>query len=176
MTSIQVEKLKPPIHTLENQQGGRKQSCIEKSKERELDVIQESHFFFVAAKETNSRRFFVPVRAEAEYRGVAETCWIRNLLRKLHTPLSSATIVYCDNVSVVYLSSNPVQHQRTKHIEIDIHFVRDLVATGQVRVLHVPSLFQYADIFTKGLPSALFDEFRDSLNVRCTSAPTAGEY
>ncbi|GJW52933.1 ribonuclease H-like domain-containing protein [Tanacetum coccineum] len=117
--------------------------------------------------------------AEAEYRGVAnavaETCWIRNLLRELHTPLSSATIVYCDNVSVVYLSSNPVQHQRTKHIEIDIHFVRDLVATGQVRVLHVPSRFQYADIFTKGLPSALFDEFRDSLSVRCTPARTAGE-
>ncbi|GKC93068.1 ribonuclease H-like domain-containing protein [Tanacetum coccineum] len=117
--------------------------------------------------------------AEAEYRGVAnavaETCWIRNLLRELHTPLSSATIVYCDNVSVVYLSSNPVQHQRTKHIEIDIHFVRDLVATGQVRVLHVPSRFQYADIFTKGLPSALFDEFRDSLSVRCTPALTAGE-
>ncbi|GJY80178.1 ribonuclease H-like domain-containing protein, partial [Tanacetum coccineum] len=117
--------------------------------------------------------------AEAEYRGVAntvaETCWIQNLVRKLHTPLSSATIVYCDNVSVVYLSFNPVQHQRTKHIEIDIHFVRDLVATRQVRVLHVPSRFQYADIFTKGLPSALFDEFRDSLSVRCTPAPTAGE-
>ncbi|GJZ10240.1 ribonuclease H-like domain-containing protein [Tanacetum coccineum] len=83
--------------------------------------------------------------AEAEYHGVAnavaETCWIRNLLRELRTPLSSDTIVYCDNVSVVYLSSNPVQHHRTKHIEIDIHFVRDLVATGQVRVLHVPSRF-----------------------------------
>ncbi|GKF12435.1 ribonuclease H-like domain-containing protein, partial [Tanacetum coccineum] len=119
------------------------------------------------------------LRAEAEYHGVAnavaETCWIRNLLRELHTPLSSATIVYYDNVSAVYLYSNPVQHQRTKHIEIDIHFVRDLVATGQVRVLHVPSRFQYADIFTKGLPSALFDEFRDSLSVRCTSAPTVGE-
>ncbi|GJZ04320.1 ribonuclease H-like domain-containing protein [Tanacetum coccineum] len=64
---------------------------------------------------------------EAEYRGVAnvvaETCWLWNLLRELHTPLSSATLVYCDNVSVVYLSSNPVQHQRTKHINIDIHFV-----------------------------------------------------
>nr|GFA29407.1 ribonuclease H-like domain-containing protein [Tanacetum cinerariifolium] len=51
---------------------------------------------------------------EVEYRGVtnvvAETCWIKNLLRELHTPLSSATIVYCDNVSVVYLSSNSVQH------------------------------------------------------------------
>ncbi|GKD00771.1 hypothetical protein Tco_1171045, partial [Tanacetum coccineum] len=44
-----------------------------------------------------------------------------------------------------------------------------------VRVLHVPSRFQYADIFTKGLPSALFDEFRDSLSVRCTPAPTVGE-
>nr|GEU81593.1 ribonuclease H-like domain-containing protein [Tanacetum cinerariifolium] len=118
--------------------------------------------------------------SEAEYRSVAndvaETCWIWNSLRELHTPLSSATIVYCDNVSVVYLSSNLVQHQRTKHIEIDIYFVRDLVATGQVRVLHVPSQFQYADILTKGLPSVLFDEFCDSLSVRCTPALTAGEY
>ncbi|PWA99952.1 ribonuclease H-like domain-containing protein [Artemisia annua] len=117
--------------------------------------------------------------AEAEYHGVAnavaETCWLRNLLRELHTPLSSATLVYCDNVSAVYLSCNPVQHQRTKHIEIDIHFVRDLVATGQVRVLHVPSRYQYADIFTKGLPSALFEEFRSSLSVRCPPAATAGE-
>ncbi|GJR08100.1 ribonuclease H-like domain-containing protein [Tanacetum coccineum] len=117
--------------------------------------------------------------AEAEYRGVAnvvaETCWLRNLLRDLHTPLSSATLVYCDNTSVVYLSSNPIQHQRTKHIEIDIHFVRDLVVAGEVQVLHVSSRYQYADIFTKGLPSALFEEFRTSLSVRCPPAPTAGE-
>ncbi|GKE50487.1 ribonuclease H-like domain-containing protein, partial [Tanacetum coccineum] len=94
--------------------------------------------------------------AEAEYRGVAnaiaETCWLRNLLRELHTPLSSATLVYCDNVSVVYLLSNPIQHQRTKHFEIDIHFIHDLVVAGQVRVLHVPLRHQFADIFTKGLP------------------------
>ncbi|GJV87729.1 ribonuclease H-like domain-containing protein, partial [Tanacetum coccineum] len=99
---------------------------------------------------------------------------ISNLLRELHTPLSTATIVYCDNVSAVYLSSNPVQHQRTKHIEIDIHFVRDLVTTGHIRVLHVPSRYQYADIFTKGLPTALFDEFRDRLSVRSSPAQTAG--
>ncbi|GJX52954.1 ribonuclease H-like domain-containing protein [Tanacetum coccineum] len=81
--------------------------------------------------------------AEAEYRGVAnvvaETAWIRNLLRELHSPLLTATLVYCDNVSAVYMSANPVQHQRTKHIEIDIHFVCDMVKAGHVRVLHVPS-------------------------------------
>ncbi|GKE36759.1 ribonuclease H-like domain-containing protein, partial [Tanacetum coccineum] len=91
--------------------------------------------------------------AEAEYIGVAnvvaETCWLRNLFHDLYTPLSFAMLVYYDNVSAVYLSSNPVQHQRTNHIEIDIHFVRDLVAAGHVRVLHVPSRYQYADIFTK---------------------------
>ncbi|GKA49903.1 ribonuclease H-like domain-containing protein [Tanacetum coccineum] len=106
--------------------------------------------------------------AEAEYRGVAnavaETSWLRNLLRELHSPLHCATIVYYDNVSEVYSSSNTVQHQRTKRIEIDIHFVRDQVAKGHVHVLHVPSRYQYADIFTKGLPSALFDEFRISLS------------
>ncbi|GKA02684.1 ribonuclease H-like domain-containing protein [Tanacetum coccineum] len=80
---------------------------------------------------------------EAEYRGVAnvvvETSWIHNLLCELDTPLFTATLVYCDNVSAVYMSTNPVQHQRTKHIEIDIHFVHDKVAAGHVRVLHVPS-------------------------------------
>ncbi|GJV73123.1 ribonuclease H-like domain-containing protein [Tanacetum coccineum] len=118
--------------------------------------------------------------AEAEYRGVAnvvaETAWLRNLLRELHSPLSTATLVYCDNASAVYMSANPVQHQRTKHIKIDIHFVRDMVTAGQVRVLHVPSRFQYADIFTKGLPSALFEEFRSSLSVRPPPALTAGAY
>ncbi|GJW26610.1 ribonuclease H-like domain-containing protein [Tanacetum coccineum] len=117
--------------------------------------------------------------AEAEYCGVAnavaETCWLRNLLRELHTPLSFAALVCCDNVSAVYLSCNPVQHQHTKHIEIDLHFVRDLVVAGQVRVLHMPSRYQFADIFTKGLPSTLFDEFRSSLSVCSPPASTAGE-
>ncbi|GKB50004.1 ribonuclease H-like domain-containing protein [Tanacetum coccineum] len=116
--------------------------------------------------------------AEAEYRtvanAVAETSWIRNLLRELHTPLFTTNLVYCDNVSAVYMSANPVQHQRTKHIEIDIHFVRDKVAAGHVRVLHVPSRFLYAHIFTKRLPYSLFVDFRSSLSVRKSPAPTAG--
>ncbi|GJX69835.1 ribonuclease H-like domain-containing protein [Tanacetum coccineum] len=87
-------------------------------------------------------------QCEAVYRGVANV-----LLRLVGTQF------YC----------------RTKHIEIDIHFVRDLVVVGQVRVLHVPSRYQFADIFTKGLPSGLFEEFRSSLSVRCSPASTAEE-
>ncbi|KAI3686614.1 hypothetical protein L1987_80294 [Smallanthus sonchifolius] len=118
--------------------------------------------------------------AEAEYRGVAnvvsEVCWLRNLLLELYHPLQRATLVYCDNVSAIYLSGNPVQHQRTKHVEMDIHFVREKVAKGEVRVLHVPSRYQIADIFTKGLPKVLFDDFRTSLNIRDPPVSTAGEY
>jgi hypothetical protein len=76
-----------------------------------------------------------------------------------------ATLVYCDNVSVVYLSTNPVQYQRTKHIEIDLHFVRDKVTAEAVCVLHVPTTSKYEDIFTKCLPTSVFTELRSSLNV-----------
>ncbi|GJZ62547.1 ribonuclease H-like domain-containing protein [Tanacetum coccineum] len=116
----------------------------------------------------------------AEYRGVtnavAETSCIRNLLCELHTLLFTTTLVYCDNISAVYTSANPVQHQRTKHIEIDIHFVHDKVAAGHVRVLHVPSRFQYAYIFTKRLPYPLFTDFRSSLSVCKSPAPTVEAY
>lgn len=63
--------------------------------------------------------------AKAEYRdvanAVAEAYWLRNLLRGLHKSTTKAAIIYCENVSAIYLASNPVQHQRTKHIEIEIH-------------------------------------------------------
>ncbi|GKE38446.1 ribonuclease H-like domain-containing protein, partial [Tanacetum coccineum] len=76
---------------------------------------------------------------------------------------------------LVLVQRPSIMHQRTKHIEIDIHFVRDLIAAGEVRILHVPSRYQYVDIFTKGLPSTIFEEFRTSLSIRCSPAPTAGE-
>ena len=112
--------------------------------------------------------------AESEYRavahGVAKATWLRQLLLELRHPPRRATLIYYDNISVVYLSSNPVQHQRTKHVEIDLHFVREKIVLGHVRVLHVPTTSQYADIFTKGvftkgLPASLFQEFRSSLTI-----------
>ena len=90
--------------------------------------------------------------AEAEYHAVAnaaaECIWLRQLLRELHTPILKATVAFCDNVSAVYMSANPVHHKRTKHIELDIHFARERVQAGELRVLHVPTGEQYADIMT----------------------------
>jgi hypothetical protein len=79
--------------------------------------------------------------------------------RNFHIP-SRATLVYNDDVSTVYLSTNLVQHQRTKH---DLHFVRERVAVGNFRVL-VSTTSQFVDIITKGLPSTMFSEFRSSLD------------
>jgi hypothetical protein len=107
--------------------------------------------------------------AEDEYRavanGMAEAAWLRQLLQELYSSLATSTLVFCDNVSAVYLSTNPVQHQRTKHVEIDLHFVHEQVSCGAIHVLHVPTTSQFADVFTKGLPFVVFAEFRSSLNI-----------
>jgi hypothetical protein len=106
---------------------------------------------------------------EAEYcavtNGVAEVTWLCQLLHEPQASPSRCTLVYCDNINAVYLSTNPIQHQRTKHVEIDLHFVREKIAKGQVRVLHIPTTSQFANIFTKGLLSLVFNEFRSSLNI-----------
>jgi hypothetical protein len=75
------------------------------------------------------------------------------------------TLIYCDNVSAVYLSTNLIQHQCIKRIEIDLHFVQERVAIGDVHVLHVSMASQFTDIFTKGLPTSVFLEFRFNLNI-----------
>jgi hypothetical protein len=97
--------------------------------------------------------------AEAEYRvvanAVAECCWIRNLLQELQVTIDKATVIYCDNVSAVYLSENPVHHRRTKHVELDIHFVGEKVALGQFKVLQIPTQQQLADIMCRAF-SPLF--------------------
>jgi hypothetical protein len=72
------------------------------------------------------------------------------------------------------MSVNPVHHRRTKHVELDIHFVRERVALGEFRVLHVPTRQQFADVMTKGWPTDIFQEFRSSLCVSTADITTAG--
>jgi hypothetical protein len=90
--------------------------------------------------------------------GVVETYWHHALLAK-------STLIYYDNVSAVFLFTNPIQHQCMKHVEINLHFVSERMAIGDVCVWHVPMATQFMDIFTKGLPTSVFSEFRSSLNL-----------
>ncbi|GJY53439.1 ribonuclease H-like domain-containing protein [Tanacetum coccineum] len=110
-----------------------------------LQLLQSTTSQLIAYSDADWADTLSRSSAKAEYRevanAIAKTSWIHNLLRKLHTSLFTATLVYCDNVSAVYMSTNPVQHQRTKYIKIDIYFVRDKVAAGHVQVLNVPSQF-----------------------------------
>jgi len=92
---------------------------------------------------------------ESEYKALAnataELLWIQSLLKKLGIFLESAPILFCDNIGATYLTSNPMFHARTKHIAIDFHFVRDLVAQKSLIVKFLSSKDQLADVFTKAL-------------------------
>jgi histone deacetylase 1/2 len=69
-------------------------------------------------------------------------------------------------MGATYLSANPIFHAKTKHIEIDFHFVRERVSRKQLEIRFIPSRDQVADGFTKALPSRQLEEFKHNLNLR----------
>ena len=93
--------------------------------------------------------------AEAEYRAMAlatcELIWLRHLLRELRFGKDEQMKLICDNQAALHIASNPVFHERTKHIEVDCHFIREKIASGCVATSFVNSNDQLADIFTKSL-------------------------
>ena len=98
---------------------------------------------------------------EAEYRSVATTaaelCWITSLMTELGIPPQHTPAIYCDNMSATYLAANPVFHSRMKHLALDYHFVRQQVQNCTVRVSHVSTHDQLADVLTKSLPRPCFE-------------------
>ncbi|CAM8926310.1 unnamed protein product [Rhodiola kirilowii] len=112
--------------------------------------------------------------AESEYRALAHACaetqWLIYLLHELGVPVSFPVKLYCDNLSATYMAANPVFHARTRHIELDYHFVREKVALGSHQVLFVPSTDQPADLLTKALHKPRHVLLRSKLVRSCPSS------
>ena len=97
--------------------------------------------------------------AEAEYRAMASaTCeliWLKQLLKELQFGEVIQMTLICDNQVALHISSNPVFHERTKYIEIDYHFIREKIISGDIKTEFVNSNNQLANIFTKPLQDVI---------------------
>ncbi|CAM8941118.1 unnamed protein product [Rhodiola kirilowii] len=114
--------------------------------------------------------------AEAEYRGMAqgvcELLWLKSLLHDLGIELTSPMKLYCDNKAAIDISQNPVQHDRTKHVEVDRHFIKEKLDANIITFPFVPSEEQLADILTKGVSVKAFHGSLSKLGMIDMYAPT----
>ena len=106
---------------------------------------------------------------ESEYRALAnataEVVWLQSLLQELGISQSKPPILWCDNLGATYLTVNPLFHARTKHIEVDFHFVRHLVSQRKLEVRFISTRDQIADIFTKPLTRCRHDMLKSKLKI-----------
>lgn len=127
------------------------------------------------SRKTRKQKTVSPSSTEAEYRAIAalvqELIWLKRMLATLGVRHDQPMIVQCDSKSAIYIAMNPVFHERTKHIEMDLHFVRDEVFSKNIHLHHVESRSQLADILTKATGRDGFWYFPSKLGIRNLYAP-----
>ena len=108
--------------------------------------------------------------AEAEYVSAAEATtqamWLRFMLFDFGEEQVEATPLLCDNTSTITMSKNPMFHQKTRHINIRYHFIRDAIQDGTIELKYCKTEEQLADIFTKALPKDRFECLRAAFGVK----------
>lgn len=114
--------------------------------------------------------------AEAEYRamsdGVCEMLWLKRILEELKVRMDMPMKLYCDNKAAISIAQNPVQHDRTKHVEVDRHLIKEKIDSGAICMPFVPTTQQIADILTKGLFRPNFELLISKLGMINIYAPT----
>ena len=104
--------------------------------------------------------------------GVCELLWIRNLLEELGFKPKHAMQLNCDNKAAIDIAHNPVQHDRTKHVEVDRHFIKEKLEAKIIKVSFVKSEDQLADVLTKAVTGRVFHSSLSKLGIDDIYAPT----
>ena len=114
--------------------------------------------------------------AEAEFRGISkglcELLWLKRLLTEIGFAPNTEMNLFCDNMVAIHISQNPVQHDRTKHIEVDRHFIKQNLEEKVISFPFVRTEDQLADMLTKAVSSRSFHSSLDKLGIRDIYAPT----
>ena len=117
--------------------------------------------------------------AEAEFRamvqGICELLWLKIILEDMKVKWGEPMRLYCDNKSAISITHNLVQHDRTRHIEVDRHFIKEKLDSGLICTSYVSTQGQLADILTKGLNSSNFKRIISKLRMENTYSPAWGE-
>ena len=97
--------------------------------------------------------------------GICDGIWLERLMRELGILTSEPMKAFCDNQSPINIAKNLVHHDRTKHVEIDRHFIKEKIENGTVSLLYTPTSQQIADILTKALPRKNFEDLSTKLGL-----------
>ncbi|RDY01846.1 Copia protein, partial [Mucuna pruriens] len=136
------------------------------------DRRSTSRYYMRSKKQSVVARSSAEAKFQAMIHSICEGLWMKIILDDLKVKYEGHIKLFCDNNSTISIAHNIIQDDKTKHIEIDRHFIKEKLNSGPVVTAHVPTKLQVVDVFTKGLPTARFQEVNGKLRMIDIHLPT----